>query len=102
MTKPPNIQDLTAEQIQDHLANGEEVWLVEHGTPKHKVQNVDLGKQECKIHFRGAFTGRVFGKPLWPTETIAVAVRPRPASPGEPNGQATPDEEDSLDEVQHP
>ncbi|MEV0151576.1 MULTISPECIES: hypothetical protein [unclassified Nonomuraea] len=92
--------DLTAEQIREHLAAGEEVWLWEGGRPKHKVFSVEgltadhvtLG-EDFKIFFKGAITGRMLGKHMNRDATIKAVTRTLP-TPKEPSVQ-TADAEDS-------
>lgn len=95
MPEPPQPQELTAEQIRDHLAAGEEVWLWEGGWPKHRVYSVEgltadhvtLG-DDFKVVFRGAITERMLGKHMSRSATVKVVVRKPPAGAKESNGQA--------------
>lgn len=90
MTVPPQPQELTAEQIREHLAAGDEVWLWESGRPKHKVYSVEgltadhvtLG-EDFTVFFKGAITGRTLGKHMNRTEVIKAVTRESPAGAAE-------------------
>jgi hypothetical protein len=108
MAISPEPQEMTAEQIRDHLAAGEEVWLWERGRPRHRVYNVEplsadhagLGA-DYQVYFKGATTGLMLPKHMSETDKLKAVARRPPAK--ETDGR-TPaqDEKDSRGQAQHP
>jgi hypothetical protein len=107
MTTPlPEPQDMTAEEIRDHLAAGEEVWLWERDRPRHRVYSVEpltadhagLGS-DFQIYFKGATTGLMLPKHMSETDKLKAVARRPPAETAKETSGRTPaqDEEDSRD-----